>query len=99
MSLSLTRQATVDVDQIADDVHDSQGTDASRRVIEALTQHLDRLGAMPLMGRTRDHDLGSGRRSTLFQGYVIVHRVEGGDAIILRVVHGRRDLSSISFDG
>ena len=89
----------MDVDQIADDVHDSQGADASRRVIEALTRRLDRLGAMPLMGRTRDHDLGPSRRSILFQGYVIVYRVEGGDAVILHVVHGRRDLSSISFDG
>ena len=95
MSLSLTRRATVDVDQIADDLHDSQGTDASRRVIEALTRHLDRLGAMPLMGRTRDHDLGPGRRSIILADHMVVYRVAASKARILRVIDGRRDLIRI----
>ena len=51
------------------------------------------------MGRPRDHDLGPGRRSILFRSYVIVYRLAGSDAVILRVIHGRRDLSCMSFDG
>ncbi|MGZ4836430.1 MAG: type II toxin-antitoxin system RelE/ParE family toxin [Terriglobales bacterium] len=46
------------------------------------------------MGRVRDEDLGSGERSFPVGEYVIVYSVKGGDVLILRVVHGRRDLAS-----
>jgi plasmid stabilization system protein ParE len=51
------------------------------------------------MGRARDSDLGSGRRSLPVGRYVIVYRVvdefERSDVLILRVVHGSRDMEEL----
>ena len=99
MAFSLTESAEKDLDGIADDVGEERGPGASREWLDAITVRFERLGARPRMGRTRDHDLGRGRRSILFRRYIVVYRLEGDDAVILRVVHGRRDLSRLSFDG
>ena len=99
MSFSLTKRAERDLDEIADDFGDEQGVDASRLWLDAMTARFNALGTRPYMGRTRDHDLGPGRRSILFRNYIIVYRLAGSDAVILRVVHGRRDLSRMSFAG
>lgn len=99
MSFSLTESAEDDLDEIADSIGQQQGVDASREWIDAITLRFTALGVRPRMGRTRDHDLGPGRRSALFRSYIVVYRLDGSDAVILRVVHGRRDLSLLSFDG
>lgn len=99
MSFSLTKRAGADLDEIAEDIGEEQGIDASRHWLDAITLRFDALGSRPRMGRTRDHDLGPGRRSVLFGSYIVVYRLAGSDAVILRVVHGRRDLSRLSFDG
>ena len=46
------------------------------------------------MGRVRDEDIGGGTRSFLVGEHVIVYRVRNADVLILRVVHGRRDLAA-----
>lgn len=51
-----------------------------------------RLASFPHIGRARDDDFGPGCRSMTVGEYVIVDCVENEDALILRVVHGRRDL-------
>ena len=99
MPFSLTESAGKDLENIADEIGQEQGFDASRGWLDAITARFESLGARPRMGRMRDHDLGQGRRSILFRSYIIVYRLAGDDAIILRVVHGRRDLSRQSFDG
>lgn len=53
------------------------------------------LSGFPHIGRPRDEDLGPGYRSLTVGQYVIVYCVESGEALILRVVHGRRDLETI----
>ena len=47
------------------------------------------------MGRARDDDFGVGYRSFGVGEYVIVYAVEAADVLILRVVHGRRDLEAL----
>jgi toxin ParE1/3/4 len=53
------------------------------------------LGSFPRIGRSREDDFGPGYRSMPVEEYVIVYCVEDGDALILRVVHGRRDLEAL----
>ena len=43
----------------------------------------------------RDEDLGTGCRSFAAGEYVIVYCVDGEEVLILRVVHGRRDLQAL----
>jgi len=47
------------------------------------------------MGRRRDHDLRPGLRSLSVGAYVIIHRIEARDVLILHVFHGRRDLKTL----
>lgn len=98
MSFSLTRRAEADLSEIVDDIGEEQEADASRRWLDAVTARFDALGARPRMGRTRDHDLETGRRSILFRNHIVVYRLAGDDAVILRLAHGRRDLSRLPFD-
>ena len=64
-------------------------------MVYGLTQRFYLLGEYPYLGRARDHDLGPGRRSHAVGEYIIIYRVEDGDALILRVVHGRRELEAL----
>jgi len=53
------------------------------------------LSNFPYVGRARDEDFGAGMRSACVGEYVIVYCVDGQDVLILRVVHGRRDLEAL----
>ena len=50
---------------------------------------------LPPHGRSRDEDFGPGCRSAIVGEYVIVYCVENRDVLILRVVHGRRNLEGL----
>ena len=47
------------------------------------------------MGRSREEDFGPGYRSLAVGEYVIVYCVENEDVLVLRVVHGRRQLEAL----
>jgi plasmid stabilization system protein ParE len=48
------------------------------------------------LGRRRDQDLRPGLRSLTIDDYVIIHRIIDGDMVlILRVVHGSRDITAL----
>jgi plasmid stabilization system protein ParE len=53
------------------------------------------LAGFPHVGRARDDDFGPGSRSVAVGEYVIVYCVENVEVLILRVVHGRRDLEAL----
>ena len=53
------------------------------------------LAGFPYIGRSRDDDFGPGCRSLAVGEYVIVYCVENEDVLILRVVHGRRELEAL----
>ena len=53
------------------------------------------LAAFPYVGRARDDAFGPGCRSVAVGEYVIIYYVENVEVLILRVVHGRRDLEAL----
>lgn len=64
------------------------------RFIETITDRFFLLAGFPYMGRAREN-LGAGSRSLAVGEYVIVYCAEDEDVVILRVVHGRRDLETL----
>ena len=69
--------------------------DVATRLIDALTSRFYLLSNFPYVGRARDEDFGAGSRSASVGEYVILYCVDGQEILILRVVHGRRDLEEI----
>jgi plasmid stabilization system protein ParE len=54
------------------------------------------LAQYPYIGRARDQDLGPGLRSLIADDYVIIHRVEENDIVlVLHVVAGNRDIVAL----
>jgi toxin ParE1/3/4 len=74
---------------------ESGSADVAERLIDSVTNHFLLLSKPPQLGRRRDHDLGPGLRSLAVGAYVIIHRIEGSDVLILHVMHGRRDLKTL----
>ena len=69
--------------------------DASTRLVASITGRFSFLAGFLYAGRARDEDFGSGSRSFAAGEYVMVNCVEGEDVLILRVVHGRRNLEGL----
>ena len=73
----------------------SGGIEIANRLIDTITERFYTLAGFPYIGCSRDADLGVGYRSLAVGEYVIVYCVENEEAVILRVVHGRRDLEAL----
>jgi toxin ParE1/3/4 len=73
----------------------SGSIDIANRVIDAITESLFSIGQYPQIGRRRDDDLRPNLRSFPSGEYVIIYRVDGGDALILHVMRGSRDIESL----
>jgi toxin ParE1/3/4 len=71
---------------------------ASPEIADKLLRDIDRaaqrLGHRPQMGRSRDEVL-AGLRSVLVHPYTIFYRVTGLSVEVVRVLHERRDFSTI----
>jgi toxin ParE1/3/4 len=84
-------------DDISDIWHyvakESGNVDIADRLIDSITQRFHFLSNQPYSGRTRD-ELKPGLRSFPVGQYVIFYRVLLADVLILRVMHGRRDIYS-----
>ncbi|MGH9609116.1 MAG: type II toxin-antitoxin system RelE/ParE family toxin [Bryobacteraceae bacterium] len=54
------------------------------------------LARYPQLGRSRDYDLGLGIRSLPIGDYLIVHRIDENNVVlILHILHGSRDIAAI----
>ncbi|HXY77342.1 MAG TPA: type II toxin-antitoxin system RelE/ParE family toxin [Candidatus Acidoferrales bacterium] len=96
MTHRVASKATADLDDIWFYVADESGsTEVANRLIDSITNRFYILADFPHLGRARDEDFGSGMRSHPVGEYVIVYCVEHGEVLILRVVHGRRDLEPL----
>jgi len=52
------------------------------------------LTTLPLAGRPRE-EFGQGLRSFMFENYVVFYRKLRRDIQVVRIIHGRRDLSNV----
>lgn len=69
--------------------------DIADRLVDSITDRFYLLATHPNIGRTRDQDLRPGLRSFAVAEYVILYRVQDEDVLILRVLHGSRDISAL----
>jgi toxin ParE1/3/4 len=74
---------------------ESGSTEVATQLVDWITDRFVFLAAFPHIGRARDSDFGKGSRSFAVGDYVIVYYVEGEDVLILRAVHGRRNLEGL----
>ena len=96
MAHRLAPSAEADLDDIWVYVaKDSGSIEIANRLIDTITDRFFVLARFPYIGRSRDEDFGSGYRSLAVGDYVIAYCVENEDVLILRVVHGRRDLEAL----
>lgn len=95
--LRLTEIARRDLDDIWDSIA-ADDISAADRMIDGLYTLISRLLEFPSMGVPRD-DLRSGTRSFVHKKYLVFYTVSADALIVLRVVYGGRDLSSINFPG
>lgn len=91
MAHRVASRAEADLDDIWLYVAKESGSiEIANRLIDTITGRFFTLASFPHIGRSREDDFGPGYRSLAVGEYVIVYCVEKEDALILRVVHGRR---------
>ena len=75
---------------------ESGSIETANRIIDNLTDSLWLLARHPYIGRRRDRDLRPGMRSFPSGQYVIIHRIERDDVVlILHILHAKRDIDSL----
>lgn len=66
------------------------------RLINSIIEAFFLLARHPHIGRRRDEDLRFGLRSFPVGKYLVIYRVENHkDVLILRVIHGNRDIEAL----
>ena len=74
---------------------ESGSIEIANRLIDTITERFFTLASFPYIGRSREEDFSPGYRSLAVGEYVIVYIVENEAPLILRVVHGRRQLEAL----
>jgi len=93
MAHRLAPQAAADLDGIWYYVATQSGSiEIANQLIDSIADRFFLLASHPYLGRAREDEFGVGSRSFPVGEYVIVYCVEDDDVLILRVVHGRRDM-------
>jgi toxin ParE1/3/4 len=88
-------QVEVDLDEIWLYVAtETSSMDAATRLIDSIADCFFLLSSFPYAGRARD-DFGIGAISFAAGDYLIVYCVEDQDVLILRVIHGKRDMEEL----
>lgn len=96
MAHRLAPQVETELDQIWYYLARESGSiEIADRLIDSITDRFLLLASHPYLGRRRDDDLRPGLRSFSVGEYVIIYRVDDADALILHVVHGRRDIETL----
>ena len=90
MKVIVSARAERDVIEILDGLardNAAAATDLNAQFNQRLTQ----LTRLPRMGRLRS-DIDDGLRGLLVRPYVLFYRIENDDILVVRVLHGSRDL-------
>jgi toxin ParE1/3/4 len=94
--LIIAPSARLDFQEIHDYIAEDNA-DAASRWIDILADRFDLLCSQPGIGRQRD-EIRPGYRSVAAGDYVIFFRKWEDDALeVVRVIHGKRDLSKMAF--
>jgi toxin ParE1/3/4 len=84
-----------DLDEIWYYVAKESGSfDIADRLIDTISGRFFLLAGFPYLGRRRD-EFGFGFRSFAVGEYIIVYVVEAEDVLVLRTLHGRRDIDAL----
>lgn len=92
MSYRLTPTAVADITAIADYVNERNPT-AAIELVSGFIRRFEMLSRYPYSGVGRD-DILPNIRHLVLGTYIAFYRVEDGDAVIVRVLHGRQDIGS-----
>ena len=96
MAHCLAPQAEQDLDAIWLYIARQSGNqETATRTLDSIFGRFLFLTAFPYAGRSRERELGAGVRSFPVGEYVILYCLEEADVLILRVVHGKRDLEGL----
>ena len=96
--IELARRADIDLDETATYLEGEAGKRRSKAALRKLWKRIDTLAEHPRAGVARD-PLGRGRRLLMARPYCVVYQIENEAAaevvLILRVLHGARDIEAI----
>jgi toxin ParE1/3/4 len=90
----ITQQALSDLEDIWCYVATEASPHAADALIDSITQRFLLLAEHPRAGRPRE-DLRADLRSFAVASHVILYRIQDEQAIILRIMHGSRDLTAL----
>jgi toxin ParE1/3/4 len=91
MSYRLSGRAMTDLWSIIDYLSDNN-PNAAYRVVDRLEERWALLVTQPRSGKPRA-DLGSGLREVIVAEYLSIYRLDGDDIEIIRILHGRRNIT------
>ncbi|WP_455171896.1 type II toxin-antitoxin system RelE/ParE family toxin [Azospirillum largimobile] len=95
--LEFTAAAEADLEQIGDYIAHENPLAAVRMVLD-IREHCRKIAAVPGIGHARP-DLGPDLRSLALQPYVIVYNSKEPDrVVVIRIIHGARDLPRLIQD-
>ncbi|MFT5467016.1 MAG: plasmid stabilization system protein ParE [Verrucomicrobiales bacterium] len=96
IGIVLTRSAERDIFDIADYIAEQGSPLAAERFVGKLKAECEKLGRLPGKGHFRA-EVPRPLKVLNFKNYVIVYRLEKEPVEIVRVLHSRRDFTSIEF--
>jgi toxin ParE1/3/4 len=89
-------EADLDLDEIWYYIVMHSGSlDVADKLIDSITSRFFLLAKHLYLGRARDEELRPGLRSFPVGKYAIIYRIEDEDAVILRVLHGSRNIEAL----
>jgi toxin ParE1/3/4 len=86
----VTERAALDINQL----FEFHGEQAAQQISSEIVRGIENLELFPLFGRARD-ELKVGLRSFVIRKYVVFYRIWQGTPVVVRVVHGSRDLEAL----
>ena len=94
--LHVTSPARLDIDDALDYMAREASLETALRFADRITRDLERLASVGHAGVSREW-VSPGLRMTTIGRYCIFFRVTPSETIILRFLHGARDIESIAF--
>lgn len=92
--LTITESARADLQEIHSYIA-KDNPEAARRFIKRLRDKARQLSETPGMGRSRTEDLRPNLFSFPVGSYVLFYREQPGGIVLVRVIHGSRDLPAL----